>query len=142
MASHKLQPETASYIALGISIAALFMSTFLALSIDSIVDSSVTDAVIVTKVRISELDASVHLADARAEFSKNKNFTNLGTSVAEITTNLSAVYSAAPESDQERWLGYKAALDGIAKKATDRDLTVLADIDALVTSLKSDQPAA
>jgi hypothetical protein len=140
MASHKLQPETASYIAIGIAIAAIFMSTFLALSIDRIVDSSVTDAVIVTKVRISELDASVRLADVRAEFSKSKNFPKLGTAVAEITTNLSAVYSSAPQSDQERWLAYKAALDGIAKKATEKDLSVLADIDALITSLKSDQP--
>lgn len=139
MANHRIQPETAAYIAFGIAIAALFVSTFLALSIDRIVDASVKDAVIVTKVRISELDASVRLSDARSSFSKTKDFKKLSATVSDISTDLSAAYANANQGEQNRWLTYKAALDGIVSKADAQDLSVLADLDAAVTALKSEQ---
>lgn len=131
--------RNAAYFALAISLAALSTTTFLALSIDRIVEKSVADAVLVTKVRIAELEAAAQITAARASFSKTKAYVKLETDLAEIGAELSSIYSGAPSSQQPTWHEVKTSIDDLVAKAKAKDASLLADLDALIILLRSEQ---
>ena len=131
--------RNASYIALAASLAALSTTTFLALSIDRIVEDSVADAVLVTKVRIAELEAAAQISAARSSFSKTKAYVKLETELVEIGSELSSIYSGAPSSQQPTWHEVKTAIDSLVVKAKEKDPSILADLDALVVLRRSEQ---
>lgn len=131
--------RNAAYVALAASLAALSTTTFLALSIDRIVEDAVSDAVLVTKVRIAELEAAARISAARASFSKTKAYVKLETDLAEIGNDLSSVYASAPASQQESWQEVKSSIEELVVKAKAKDQSLLADIDELVVFLRSEQ---
>lgn len=131
--------RNAAYVALAASLAALSTTTFLALSIDRIVEDAVSDAVLVTKVRIAELEAAARISAARTSFSKTKAYVKLETDLVEIGNELSSVYSSAPSSQQPTWHEVKTTIEALVEKAKAKDQTLLADLDALVVLLRSEQ---
>lgn len=130
--------RNAAYVALVASLCAMSVSAFLALSIDRIVDDAVRDAVVVTKVRIAELEAATRVSVARANFSRTKAYLKLETDLAEISSDLSSVYSGAPSSEGERWENVKQQFDAVIAKAKAKDQSLVADLDALVVTLRSE----
>ncbi len=131
--------RNAAYIALGASLCALSITAFLAISIERVVDDAVKDAVVVTKVRIAELEAAAKVSAARSAYSRTKASVKLEADLAEIGSELSSVYSGAPASEQARWETVKASFDGAIAKAKAKDQSVVADLDALVIDLRAER---
>jgi hypothetical protein len=134
-----LTPHVLSTIAIVISVAALAGVGFVALNIDRYVDAGVRDAVLVTKIRLAELEAAAATANAKTTFIQRKDYVAFKEAVTRVATDLSAVYSQAPEAEQQEWQSLKAQFDELIKAIESKDKEVAAKTDAIIARLRTDR---
>lgn len=128
----------AVYIALIFAVLSLIITASTALTINDRIRDEVRDAVVVTKVRIAELEAATRIGLARKDFASHGSYVQLRDEVADAASELSAAYLEAPVHEQERWGVLKPNLDSILDSLRQRDRSALTAIDDIVITLRSE----
>lgn len=131
-------PLNLAYAAISIAVLALAITGYMYTRLDGYVERGVREAVVVTKIRIAELEAGAKLSAARGAFLDRKDFTKLRESVIEASDELSAVYAQASEQQQSAWPDLKAQFDAVIELTKQKDPTTLAKVDALIARLRKE----